>query len=273
MLPPALKPKSAASGSPNYESPLLPSGSNFTESQPWSERHGQRDVDATVGPMRPCNFSEEGDEYEMQGDYHGYQRNDDAEIAWQHHLNHCIDDQLMVGVAKAAVEEAKARAKEDGIDVPEFTKAKMKGNGEDSKWFEGTKPGMIFKHGSQGLCHYKDGAVRTLELAREILPMQGCTPMKLMISELLEATPKEAKEDSPKTTPATVKERLTRRNPTPNGPDDLSWADDSSLSVISKQHWFGGCGPSTRATQTHGLGPTSTLREPRRTSWPSKKQR
>ena len=50
--------------------------------------------------------------------------------------------------------------------------------------------------------------------------MQGCDPMKLMSSELLEATPNEAKESSPKTTPATVKERLTRRNPTPNGPGD-----------------------------------------------------
>ena len=70
--------------------------------------------------------------------------------------------------------------------------------------------------------------------------MQSCTPMKLLISELLEATPKEAKEDSPKTTPATIKERLARRNPTPNGPDDLSWADDGSLSVTSKQHWFEG---------------------------------
>ena len=70
--------------------------------------------------------------------------------------------------------------------------------------------------------------------------MRGCTPTKLMISELLEATPKEANESSPKTTPATVKERLTRRNPTPNGPDDLSWADDGSLSLPSKQHWFEG---------------------------------
>ena len=79
---------------------------------------------------------------------------------------------------------------------------------------------MVCKNGSQGLGYYKDGAVSTLELAREIILMQGCIPMKLMISELLEATPKEAKEDSPKTTPATVKERLTRRNPTPDGPDD-----------------------------------------------------
>ena len=44
--------------------------------------------------------------------------------------------------------------------------------------------------------------------------------MKLMSSELLEATSKEAKEDSPKTRPATIKERLTRMNPTLDGPDD-----------------------------------------------------
>ena len=70
--------------------------------------------------------------------------------------------------------------------------------------------------------------------------MQGCTPMKLMTSELLEATPKEAKDNSPKTTPATVNERLAISNPTPNGPDDLSWAYDGSFSLISKQHLFEG---------------------------------
>ena len=88
---------------------------------------------------------------------------------------------------------------------------------------------MVFKIGSQGLGYYEDETVRTIELAPEIRPMESSTPMKL----LLETTPKEAKENSPKTTPVAVKERLARRSPTPNGPDDLSWADDGSLSVIS----------------------------------------
>ena len=47
--------------------------------------------------------------------------------------------------------------------------------------------------------------------------MEKCTTMKLMISELLEATPKEAEEDGPKTTPATVKVKLARSDPTPDG--------------------------------------------------------
>ena len=110
----------------------------------WLERNEQRDAEATVRPKRPCNFSEEGDEYEMQDDYHEDQRNDEEEVAWQHHLNRCVEDQLMANVARTAVEEAKARAKEDGANVPEFIKAKRKGKGEASKWFEGAKPGMVF---------------------------------------------------------------------------------------------------------------------------------
>ena len=41
-------------------------------------------------------------------------------------INNCIDDQLMVDVAHTAIEEANARAKENGADVPEFIKAKRK---------------------------------------------------------------------------------------------------------------------------------------------------
>ena len=123
----------------------------------------------------------------------------------------------MEDVAKAAVEEATASAKAYEKEAPEFIKVKKKGKGQASKCFEGTKLGMVFKNGSQGLGYYKDVTVRTIELAPEVRPMESCTPMKLMISELLGATLKEAKEDSPKTTPATVKERLARRSPTTMG--------------------------------------------------------
>ena len=95
---------------------------------------------------------------------------------------------------------------------------------------------MVFKNGSQGLGYYKDEKVRTIELAPEIRPMEKCTPMKLIVSELREATPKEADEDAPKTTPATVKVRLARSNPTPDGPEDLSWDDGGSLSLLNKEH-------------------------------------
>ena len=37
--------------------------------------------------------------------------------------------------------------------------------------------------------------------------------MKIMSSDILEATPREAKDNTPKTTLATVKERLTRKAP------------------------------------------------------------
>ena len=95
-------------------------------------------------PRLPCNFSEEEDEHAMHNDYHEYQRDDEEEIAWQHHLNNCIDDQLMVDVARVVVDEAKAIAQENGADVPEFIKVKRKGKGEASKWLEGPKPGMVF---------------------------------------------------------------------------------------------------------------------------------
>ena len=55
--------------------------------------------------------------------------------------------------------------------------------------------------------------MKILELAQEIRPMHSCAPMKLMNSGILEATPKEAKESTPKTTPATVKERLAIKTP------------------------------------------------------------
>ena len=88
---------------------------------------------------------------------------------------------------------------------------------------------MVFKNGSQGLGYYKDEKVRTIELTPTIRPMGKCTPMKLWISELLEATPKDAEEDAPKSTPATVKVRLARSNPTPDGLENSSWVDESMM--------------------------------------------
>lgn len=66
--------------------------------------------------------------------------------------------------------------------------------------------------------------------------------MKLMIEDLLTATPKEAKEEAHKTAPGTAKQRLTRarRSPDHDGPMDLSWADDGSLSAMTKQRWKDG---------------------------------
>ena len=66
----------------------------------------EREADATVRPRLPCNFSEEEDEYELHDDYHEHQRNEEEEIAWQHHLSNCIDDQLKADAAQAVVEEA-----------------------------------------------------------------------------------------------------------------------------------------------------------------------
>ena len=77
--------------------------------------------------------------------------------------------------------------------------------------------------------------------------------MKLMINELLEATPKEAGEEAPKTTPATIKQRLAARSSNPNGLEDLSCADDGALSLINKEHrleglWaFDTCNPNAWA--------------------------
>ena len=80
----------------------------------------ERGAGEVVRPMLPCNFSEEEDWYELHDGYQAYQRNDEEATAWQHHLNNCIDDQLMADVAQNAVEEAKTRARENGNDVPEI---------------------------------------------------------------------------------------------------------------------------------------------------------
>ena len=103
--------------------------------------------------------------------------------------------------------------------------------------------------------------------------MHSYTPMKLMISEILEATPKEAKEATPTTTPGTVMERLSRKTPSPNGRDGLSLADDGSLSLLSKQHWFDGLWAFDTCNPNAWLVPKSTLKEARLTSLPSKRQR
>jgi len=118
--------------------------------------------------------------------------------------------------------------------IPDFIKVKRKGRGEASKWYEGFKKGMVFKTGELGIGYYKDKPAKIIELVKEFVPMIACTPLELMISEILEVPPR--------TTPATAKERLrlSRDSPSPNGIDDLSWADDGSLSALSKQHWHQG---------------------------------
>ena len=67
----------------------------------------------------------------------------------------------------------------------------------------GAKVGMISKKGDQGTGYYKDAAITTVSLAQELLPVGNCTPMKLMLDDLLKATPKEANEEAPNTAPGT----------------------------------------------------------------------
>ena len=43
----------------------------------WPERNGQMDAEVEVRPRRPCNFSEEGDDHEMRGDFHESHRNEE----------------------------------------------------------------------------------------------------------------------------------------------------------------------------------------------------
>ena len=74
--------------------------------------------------------------------------------------------------------------------------------------------------------------------------------MKVIINELINATTKEEKEPAPKTSPATVKQRLDARSTKFDGPEDLSWADDGSMSMMNKDHreeglWaFDTCNPN-----------------------------
>lgn len=118
------------------------------------------DTEATVRPRRPCNFSEEGDEHEMHDGYQECQRGEEEEMARQHRVSGCVDDQLMADAAQAASEEAKASLKHRDADLPDFIKVKRKGKGEASRWYECTKPGMICEKCSQCIGYYKDGRHR-----------------------------------------------------------------------------------------------------------------
>ena len=95
---------------------------------------------------------------------------------------------------------------------------------------------MTFKTGGKGLGYYRDDPTCEVSLANELLPMSGCAPLKLRIEELLSATTKEADDKPPTTSPETVTTRLSRQAPEPNGPLDLYWNDDGSLSAMSNQH-------------------------------------
>lgn len=109
--------------------------------------------------------------------------------------------------------------------------------GEASKWYEGSKTGIVLKWGEKGVGYYRDDQACVVSIAKEFIPVGGCTPMKLRIEDLLNATPKEARDAAPKMSSGTVTERLARKSLDPNGPTDLSWNDDGSLSAMSKQHW------------------------------------
>ena len=109
---------------------------------------------------------------------------------------------------------------------------------------------MVSKTGENGLGYYREQQATVIRLAPDIIPMHGCTPMKITISELINATVKEEQDTAPRTSPPTVKQRLVARCTRADGPEDLSWADDGSLSMISKDHreeglWaFDTCNPN-----------------------------
>ena len=163
----------------------------------------------------PCNFGEEGDEPNLQDEDHEVGRNFEEEIAWQHHLDSMEEDRVMKTIAEQALAEAKARAE---TQVPDFVKAVKQGKGQSATWFDGSKAGMVFKTGAEGLGYYKVRVSTVIKLTPELRPMQNCTRMQIMISDLVDATAKEAKEEAPKTSPAPVKQRLTARSTRANGP-------------------------------------------------------
>ena len=109
----------------------------------------------------------------MHDDYDEVHRNDEEEIAWQNHLDKMVENQIMSDVATRAIEEAKARAMTNEAESPDFIKTKKKGKCQATKWFEGSKVGMVFKTGDQGLGYYKDQGARIVKLAPEIRPMES----------------------------------------------------------------------------------------------------
>ena len=58
-----------------------------------------------------------------------------------------------------AVKASRTRREDSGgtKDIPEFVMAKRKGKCVESKWYEGFKPGRVFKLGEKGLGYYCDG--------------------------------------------------------------------------------------------------------------------
>ena len=92
------------------------------------KRSEQSEAEASHRPIRPCNFEEDGDEPDMHDDYNEVHRINEEEIAWQLHLDKMVEDQIMNDVANRAIEEAKARAITNEVEVPDFIKAEKKGN-------------------------------------------------------------------------------------------------------------------------------------------------
>ena len=219
---------------------------------------------------RNCNFGEDGDVPDLQDEDHDMDRSVEEEIAWQHYLDRLAEDQAMKDIADQALEEAKARAE---AQVPDFIKAEKKGKGQAATWFKGSKTGMAFKTGEKGLAYYKEQQATVIKLAPEIFPMQSCTPMKIIINELINATTKEEKEPAPKTSPATVKQRLDARSTKVDGPEDLSWADDGSMSMMNKDHREEGLWAFDTCNPNAWPGPKSTWKRPRQTLWLCRKRR
>ena len=80
---------------------------------------------------------------------------------------------------------------------------------------------MVFKRANKGVGYYRDDQSCVVSLAKQLMPMKGCAPLKLRIEELLSATPNEANDVTPKTSPGTVTERLGRKSADPKWTDGL----------------------------------------------------
>ena len=79
---------------------------------------------------RPCNFEEDGDEPNLQDEWHEVHRNSEEEMAWQHYLDNITEDQVLKDAADKAIEGAKARSVAINVETPEFIKAVKKGKGQ-----------------------------------------------------------------------------------------------------------------------------------------------
>ena len=103
-------------------------------------------------PRWPSNSEEDDEAAEMHDDYVDHGEDEAKEMARTHDESMSIVDQLFAEAAQPAVEASKkSEDMEAAADILDFIGAKRTCNSEISKWYEGSKSGMVSKKGDKGI--------------------------------------------------------------------------------------------------------------------------